>query len=162
MRLGSINRLLIPEVSDESLVFAARSTHYPRASTGNRLFDLLDIGRIFAGEDHEERDENYTDTGERQDSQHVRDLIVDRVREFAVNSFDVVRVDNVRADQVEDKGPDSEASNDDARNEAWAIGEPKPAVLHRDHVSQAIANTKSDRKEADERSKSGDSAGHED
>ena len=92
----------------------------------------------------------------------MRDFVIDRVREFAVNSFDVIWVHNRCADQVEDKRPDSKASNDDARNETWAIGEPEPAMLNRYHVSQAIANTKSDRKEADKGCKSGRLAGYED
>ena len=66
------------------------------------------------------------------------DAIINIIREAPIDWLLIVWVDEAGAHEVEDEGAKSKAPNDDPCDEAGAVWEPKPAMLHRHHVGHPI------------------------
>ena len=78
-------------------------------------------------------------------------VIIDSVREFAVNGRNVIRVDKNSANLAEDQCPNTKASYNDARDQTRVIWEPEPAMVHWNHIRQSIGEPESTRKEDQEK-----------
>ena len=99
---------------------------------------------VLSWEDHQNRDDDDCNVGQSEDQEHLGYVFVDVTRELPINCLLVVRVDDRCAHLTEHKSADAEAANDDSADEAWRLWEPEPSVVHWDHVSEPIAQAKSD------------------
>lgn len=114
------------------------------------MFHFFFTCDVSSREDGQQRDHNEAHVRHSEDKEHVRHAFVHFVGELAVDGDRIVWVYDFGTDDSKNKRTDAEASYDDPTDEAGPGWEPEPAVVHRHHVSEPVADAIANREETEE------------